>query len=59
MMKQPRLAIPARSDQSDIPIILDRSDEFFGLLLAVAEELWATIAHHDKWIFLFHARIIS
>ena len=59
MMEQSRLAISARSNERNIPIILYRRYELCRILLAITEVFWTVIADYYKRIILLHVRIIS
>ena len=59
MMNQSRLAVASRRNQRNVAVVLYGGDKFCRLLLSVAEVFWPVVADNNKWIVLFHARIIS
>ena len=59
VMEQPRLAIAARGDQRDVPVVLDGCNEFCRFLLPVAEVFWAVVPQDNERVFLFHGVSVS
>ena len=49
-----RLSVAARGDERDVAVVLDRTEQLFGLLDAIAEVFRTGVAGGQKGVFELH-----